>query len=359
MNAERRPPTLRERFHGCSERVGLGSLFCSLWLHLMFAVLAMALVWRLWPGELLTAELQLIEPRDGGARGSTVTLTPKEKAKVRAAAGRMKVLHSRVPSVVSVATKFAPQPAFDPVSQPYLPGSGWNDGVGKTPWPGNGGDGWGPGSGVGYSSSFVSCGSRRTVKPCGGTVPQSQSFAIVLDVSGSMGARGGDGADSAALREFVSCIYTLSPDIRFNVVCFAENACAFRDAGVPATPENVAAAVNFARTLYRDSKSVPEGAVLFGAAEGSSGTSRVDLGMKAAFAGRPDEVLLISDGCPVVRQGSRSLLRNEVLLAIGHGVPGDGRLPVLHTIAISSGGSGFLRRLAADFEGQFRSAAPD
>ncbi len=327
----------------------------------MFAVLAMALVWRLWPGELLTAELQLIEPRDGGARGSAVTLTPKEKAKVRSAAGRMKVLHSSVPSVVSVATKFAPQPAFDPVSQPYLPGSGWNDGVGKTPWPGGIGNGWGLGGGVWYSSS--SCGSTRPVRPrvamTGAMSVSFRSLAIVLDVSGSMGARGGDGADPAALREFVSCISTLSADIRFNVVCFAENACAFREAQVPATPENVADAVDFARVMFRDSRSVPEGAVLFGAGEGSSGTSRVDLGMKAAFAGRPGEVLLISDGCPVVRQGSRSLLRNEVLLAIGRGAPSDGRLPVLNTIAMSSGGGGFLRRLAADFEGQFRSAAPD
>ncbi len=179
--------------------------------------------------------------------------------------------------------------------------------------------------------------------------------AIVLDVSSSMRAQDGAEENPPALREFINCVTTLEAAAYFNVVCFADGAAKFREDSVPATAENVAAAVAWARERIRR----PHSDASLAVPKDSGGTSRLDLGLLAALHDRPQEVLLISDGQPVVRNGGRSLPQDAILARISAAVPEYATAPVIHTIATRAAGSGFLRRLAVEFHGEYRSAAGD
>ena len=312
--------------------------------------LAMTLVWKMWEGRDLVAQPALLEPSDGGERSSFLSVKPREKARAKAMQNLERKLHTKLPAEISLTTRMKPLAAFDPVSTPYLPGGGWNGGVGKSFRMGEGGNGaWGCGA------SGVFLGSR---KPEGSIHQRTQSvpprLAIVLDTSGSMRAQGGT-ENPPALREFINVVTALPAEGFFSVVCFCDEAALFREESVPATPENTAAAVAWARERFRR----PHSGNALPVPAGTAGTSRLDLGISAALAGRPAEVLLISDGCPVVREGGRSLPHGAILARISASVPDNMAAPVLHTIATGTHGSGFLSRLAAEFDGHYRSAASD
>ena len=266
---------------------------------------------------------------------------------------KLKALVARTPAEISIQSKPMPVAVFSPMTQPYLPGGGWNGGVGKSVLRGNEGYGWGMNRcGTGYP-----IGEPAPRMPVAREISSGgvSGIVIVLDVSGSMRAQDGAGENPSALREFINGVTTLNAAAYFNVVCFADSAAKFREDSVPATAENVAAAVGWARERFRrphsgDPLTVPKD---------SGGTSRMDLGMLAALHDRPQEVLLISDGCPVVREGNRSLPHGVIMARIRAAVPEYAAAPVIHTIATREAGGGFLRRLAAEFQGEYRSAAGD
>ena len=157
-----------------------------------------------------------------------------------------------------------------------------------------------------------------------------------------------------ALREFVRCVQQLPPGASFNVICFANSTARFREASVPATADNMDAAMAWAREQFHQpqtysSQSVPDD---------TAGASRIDLGLAAALREAPQTVLLISDGQPVVRAAGRSLPHAEILARISEATD-CATAPVIHAIATRTEGSGFLRRLAAEYGGEYRQAVPD
>jgi hypothetical protein len=79
----------------------------------------------------------------------------------------------------------------------------------------------------------------------------------------------------------------------------------------------------------------------------------MDAGLQAAMECNADEVILISDGRPVVREGNRSLSQSAILARMREAVSGS-RRPVIHTLSTSMAESGFLRKLAEDFAGEYR-----
>jgi hypothetical protein len=330
-------------------------LVWSLTIHLWFAGLAMGLVWKLWEGQDDIAEPSLLEPGDGGERATFLSLKPKQESRVVAVVNQVKSLHSELPSEVSVRSKPAPVAEFSPLSLPYLPGAGWNGGVGKSLARGNGGEGIGLGSGCGHGAYYRSCGSLR-LRPTPRTTHSGfDHLILVLDISGSVRAGVNAEDNPAPLREFINCASTLPPEAFFNVVCFAGEAEKFREDSVRATADNIAAAVVWAREKFRR----PRSNAALPVPAGTSGTSRLDLGLSAALQECPREVLLISDGQPLVREGNRSLPHAVILAGVRAAVPDYKASPVIHTIAMRESGSGFLRRLAAEFGGDYRSAVSE
>lgn len=170
-----------------------------------------------------------------------------------------------------------------------------------------------------------------------------------------MKAHGGEGENPPALREFISCVSTLQETTFFNVVCFADAAAQFSEDSVPASARNVEAAISWARERFRR----PHANGSLPVPEGSSGPSRLDLGMQTALQDNPQAVLLISDGQPMVRDGNRSLPHAAILTRISAAMPEYTEPPVVHTIATRKAGSGFLRQLAAEFRGEYRTAASE
>ncbi len=330
-------------------------LVWSLTIHVWFVGLAMGLVWRFWAGHDAVPTPALLEPGDGGERAAFLSMKPKQESRVAAVVNRVKSLQSAMPSEVATQPKHATVAQFSPVSQPYLPGGGWNGGVGKSLAHGQGGDGYGSGQGFGASAFICLCGSLRPRVNAQTQIRGFDHLVIVLDISGSMRAKGGAEENPPPLREFISCVSTLRADVFFNVVCFAGKVEQSSGDSLTATPENVASAVAWARNKFRQPRfdEAPP------APAGTSGTSRLDLGLHAALQHRPQEVLLISDGQPVVREGNRSLPHGAILAGVRTAVPDYAESPVIHTIAMRESGSGFLRRLAADFGGTYRSAASD
>jgi hypothetical protein len=300
---------------------------------------AMTLVWRYWPGVVEQPETALIKPSDGGSSGAVSARRPQ--LRTADARHRVKVIASALPSAISLSMLHVPRSGTDRMTLPDIQGSGWNGGHGSGIVRGEGTDGWGTGSGTGAMINLC-CEKRRPPAAAQNASPLTNAV-IVLDLSGSV--RQSRPVIERELREGLSRLTAGTP---FNVVCFARRAVSFAPLKVPATPGNKGAAIAFVKRLLRDP--APVG----GSDDSLSGSSRVDAGLLASFQNNADEVILISDGSAVVRQGNRSLTQREILARIRKGVPRDRPAPVIHTVSTSPEGSALLRRLAAEFEGEYR-----
>jgi hypothetical protein len=329
----------------------MGSLACSVILHLWMAGVATSLVWKYWDGfQVAEAEPALLPPddgNDGGSGGSLLPQKPKTRMAALAIERAQKGIASQLPSSYSLSTHRALQNnGFEPAFLPDFQGSGWNGGRGSGFLRGIGEDGLGSGCGIGYIANFCCVNSRRpppaiTGKPLANAV-------IVVDLSGSVRGQ----ADSRATieRELDENLSRLTPGTPFNVVCFARQAVPFSESSLPATDETISAAIDFVQTLCQE-----PGPVMRGDDHPSlrnAGSSRLDAGLLASFEHKPGEIVIISDGGAIVREGNRSLTQREILERIRNAIPADRPPPIIHTISTRPDGSSLLRKLAEEYEGQ-------
>jgi hypothetical protein len=337
-------PRAPSRFRDWCRKQGMGSLACSVMIHAWMAGVAMTLVWKYWEG-FSEPEASLIKPNDGGARGSRAPERPKLRMAALTAERKQKVIASKLPSLYSLSTRRGVQSGIGLVNLPDIQGAGWFGGHGSGILRGEGS--WGAGSGGGYIGTGVYCGKRKVSRPP--TERPLTNAVIVLDLSGSVRER----ADSREIveHELVMSLSRLTPGTAFNVVCFARTAVSFSRTNVPATEGNIAAAIAFVRALCHEPGPVSKTG---NSISQGGGTSRLDAGIRASFEHKPDEILIISDGGAVVREGNRSLSQREILERIHKAIPEDRPVPVIHTISTSPAGSGLLRKLAKDYEGEYR-----
>ena len=142
-----------------------------------------------------------------------------------------------------------------------------------------------------------------------GAKGEGTNVYFVVDVSDSMVETDKGGIDGYKnLKEkLAQMIASLSPETHFNVVFYGDTVDLFSPESVPATPENQKAARDFlpkymASTTQRGNilrNFKPKIATL----PSSGGTSRMDLGLVAAFEGRADTIFVLTDGKPVIRRG--------------------------------------------------------
>ena len=150
-----------------------------------------------------------------------------------------------------------------------------------------------------------------------GAQGQGTNVYFVVDVSDSMveADKGGIDGYRNLKTKLGQMIASLAAETNFNVVFYGDGVDLFRGESVPATPENRKAAQEFLQgymssTSQRGNRTrnfKPKLDTL----PSTGGTSRMDLGLLAAFEGRADTIFVLTDGKPVIRRGMTEEERKE------------------------------------------------
>ena len=150
-----------------------------------------------------------------------------------------------------------------------------------------------------------------------GVKGEGTNVYFVVDVSDSMVEQDKGGVDGYKnlKGKLGQMIQSLSPETNFNIVFYGDAVDLFMPASVAATPDHQKAAFQFmeqymASTSKRGNISrnyKPKIATL----PSLGGTSRMDLGLIAAFEGRADTIFVLTDGKPVVRRAMDDKEREE------------------------------------------------
>jgi hypothetical protein len=150
-----------------------------------------------------------------------------------------------------------------------------------------------------------------------GAQGQGTNVYFVVDLSDSMVEQDKGGIEGYKnLKEKLGqMIQSLAPETNFNVAFYGDAVDLFMPSSVPATPENKQAAMKFlprymASTMKRGNLTRnyrPKISTL----PSTGGTSRMDLGLLAAFEGRADTIFVLTDGKPVIQRAMNEKEREE------------------------------------------------
>ena len=150
-----------------------------------------------------------------------------------------------------------------------------------------------------------------------GVKGEGTNVYFVVDLSDSMVEQDKGGIEGYKnLKEKLGqMIQSLAPETNFNVAFYGDAVDLFMPSSVPATPENKQAAMKFlprymASTSQRGNLTRnyrPKISTL----PSTGGTSRMDLGLIAAFEGRADTIFVLTDGKPVIQRGMSEKEREE------------------------------------------------
>jgi len=150
-----------------------------------------------------------------------------------------------------------------------------------------------------------------------GVKGEGTNVYFVVDVSDSMVEqdKGGIEGYKNLKDKLGQMIQSLAPETNFNIVFYGDAADLFMPTSVSATPENQKAAIKFleqymASTAKRGNITrnyQPKITTL----PSMGGTSRMDLGLAAAFEGRADTIFVLTDGKPVIRRAMDEKEREE------------------------------------------------
>jgi len=150
-----------------------------------------------------------------------------------------------------------------------------------------------------------------------GVKGEGTNVYFVVDVSDSMveQAKGGIEGYKNLKDKLGQMIQSLAPETNFNIVFYGDTVDLFQPTSVPATPQNQQAATRF---LPRYMASTSQRGNLLKnyrpkiqTLPSQGGTSRMDLGLAAAFEGRADTIFVLTDGKPVIRRGMNEKEQEE------------------------------------------------
>ena len=150
-----------------------------------------------------------------------------------------------------------------------------------------------------------------------GVKGEGTNVYFVVDLSDSMVEQDKGGIEGYKnLKEKLGqMIQSLAPETNFNVAFYGDAVDLFMPSSVPATPENKQAAMKF---LPRYMASTSQRGNLtrnyqpkINPLPSTGGTSRMDLGLIAAFEGRADTIFVLTDGKPVIQRGMNEKEREE------------------------------------------------
>jgi hypothetical protein len=150
-----------------------------------------------------------------------------------------------------------------------------------------------------------------------GAQGQGTNVYFVVDVSDSMveADKGGIEGYRNLKTKLGQMIASLAAETNFNVVFYGDGVDLFRGESVPATPENRKAAEDFLQGYMSSTSQRGNRTRNFkpklDRLPSTGGTSRMDLGLLAAFEGRADTIFVLTDGKPVIRRGMTEEERKE------------------------------------------------
>jgi len=210
-----------------------------------------------------------------------------------------------------------------------------------------------------------------------------KNIVLVIDTSSSMPRNCGENGIKAIRREISKTINGFTKGTHFNIICYANDADAFRKDSVPATKENKLAAIKFMQIYFDQSRMnrtrtqsfggdsggakdpsgipyVPIYPEMVEGLEGTSGGSRIELGVVAAMERMPSTIFVLSDGDPNTRRGNRPVDHGELveLIKKNYSRIYKGRKLTINTLSIRNLGENFLRKISGAFNGRHRKINP-
>ncbi|MEZ5323964.1 MAG: hypothetical protein R3F19_02745 [Verrucomicrobiales bacterium] len=242
------------------------------------------------------------------------------------------------------------------------------------------GTGLGTAEGLGLSGLGNGFGATSFMGLQGG----GKNIILVIDVSSSMPRNCGNNGIAAIRKEISKTINSFGTSTSFNIICYADDADAFRKESVPATRENIREAIKFMEPyfdpekLYRtrtqafagaaDGSEDPWGSQFFAiypdqvkGLEGTSGGSRIELGIVAAMERLPSTIFVLSDGEPNTRDANGTIPQGELIKLVETNYERlyIGRKLVINTLSIKDLGENFLKQISATFNGRHRKIDPN
>ena len=318
---------------------------------IVFVILAWMVVSSLRPEEVeLVVEASTLSsnPAPEKRAFSKKIVQDKPSAPSRMATKTISAANVSSPVVMPEIEEFSDFPAF---------GSG--DGTGF------GGGGFGSGGGA----SFL------------GTSGGGNRIILVVDTSTSMPKNCGAKGIEAIRREIEKTITALAPGTRFNIICFGNDADGFASQPVPASATNKNKVkkwmadyfVNkdFTRTRTskwgkrgRDDKGndyTPIPPESISSLRGTSGGSRMDLALVAAFKQKPSAIFLLADGEPGTSRGNKKMSHKQIVDLIeseAKSIYRSGIKPTVNCISVKGIGEKILKDIAKRFRGKYKSVDP-
>ncbi len=218
-----------------------------------------------------------------------------------------------------------------------------------------------------------------------GTSGGGNRIILVIDTSTSMNKNCGPNGINAIRREIVRTLAALSPNISFNIICFGKDCDGFAPQPVKANAGNIARAKFWMNAYFinksgggafdrtRTSEWGPKGTDNNGikytpispgaikALAGTSGGSRMDLALIAAFFQKPSSVFLIADGEPgtsINGQKLSNIAIVDLILQAAKGIYSGSRLPKVNCISVKGIGQAILKDIARRFGGNYKAVDP-
>ena len=240
----------------------------------------------------------------------------------------------------------------------------------------------GIGDGLGFGGSGLGMGGGSFLGLSGG----GKNIVLVIDTSSSMPGNCKPEGIAAIRSESKKTITALSPATKFNIVCYSNDVDLFKKESVPANGNNKEAALNFMEGYFgagpwrrtrneaynpRESWKVakdrggieyyPVDAGAIEGLQGTSGSSRIELGTMVALELKPSAVFVLSDGAPNTTVGGKKASDRDLIKLIKEAHKrhyGDGKSFTIGTISINGLGKAFLKDLAREFKGKYKDIEP-
>ena len=218
-----------------------------------------------------------------------------------------------------------------------------------------------------------------------GTSGGGNRIILVIDTSTSMNNNCGPNGIKALRREIVRTLAALSPNISFNIICFGKDCDGFAPQPVKADSGNIARAKSWMNAYFinkrgggafdrtrtsewgskgTDNNGIKYTPILPGAVQalaGTSGSSRMDLALVAAFFQKPSSVFLIADGEPGTSKNGQKLSNTaivDLVLQEAKRIYIGSRLPKVNCISVKGIGQAILKDIARRFGGNYKAVDP-
>ena len=179
-----------------------------------------------------------------------------------------------------------------------------------------------------------------------------------------------------AIRDEINrTINAFRPGSRFNIICFGNMADGFRKKPVAATSSNKEAAIHFMKEYYTQNdfqrtrtggnyngeiKYVPIRPGDMASTRDTSGGSRYDMALLAAFEQKPDTIFLLTDGEPSTSRRGDRLSKNEIVEMVhkaGKRAYG-GKKPRVNGISVNGIGESYLKAIVRPYHGTVKIIEP-